>query len=98
MSENRSREPVAMSWDSALTVFREMDLPFTSQEQIRKVIKYEAESHLLNCDIDDVVVCFYKLREEREKSHVMVMAARKDLLLNRFEVLSRAGVREPAEV
>ncbi|MFG0315713.1 MAG: pilus assembly protein PilM [Planctomycetota bacterium JB042] len=87
-----SREPVAMSWNSDHTIFRELDLPFTSDEQIRRVIKYEAESHLLNCDIDDVVVSSYKLREEREKSHLMVMAVRKDHLLNRFEVLSRAGV------
>lgn len=87
-----SREPVAMSWDSDHTIFRELDLPFTGDEQIRRVIKYEAESHLLNCDIDDVVVSSYRLREERDKSHLMVMAVRKDLLLNRFEVLSRAGL------
>lgn len=87
-----SREPTALSWDSDLTIFRELELPFTSAEQIRKVVKYEAEGHLLNCDIDDVVVSFYKLREEKEKSHVMVMAVRKDQLLNRLEILSRAGV------
>jgi len=87
-----SREPIAMSWDSDHTVFREMDLPFTSDDQIRRVVKYEAESHLLNCDIEDVVVSFYKLREERDKSHLMVTAVRKDYLLNRFEVLQRAGV------
>ena len=68
-SKNKfSREPIAMSWDSDHTIFREMTLPFLGEEQIRKVIKYEAESHLLNCDIDDVVVSFYKLREEKEKA------------------------------
>ena len=87
-----SREPLAMSWDSGHTIFRELDLPFTGKEQINKVIKYEAESHLLNCDIDDVVVCHYKLKEERDKSRLMVMAARKDQLLNRFDILGRAGV------
>lgn len=87
-----SREPTALSWDSDLTVFRELELPFTSEEQIRKVVKYEAEAHLHNCDIDDVVVSFYKLEETKEKSHVMVMAVRKDQLLNRLEILSAAGV------
>ncbi len=87
-----SRDPVAMSWDSGLTIFREMELPFTSDEQIRKVIKYEAESHLLNCDINDVVVCHYKLVEGKEKSRLMVMAANKEQLLNRLEVVGRAGV------
>ncbi len=87
-----SREPVAMSWDSGLTIFREMELPFTGDEQIRKVIKYEAESHLLNCDINDVVVCHYKLAEGKEKSRLMVMAANKEQLLNRIEVVGRAGV------
>ena len=97
-SKNKiAREPIAMSWDSDHTIFREMDLPFTSYDQISKVIKYEAESHLLNCDIDDVVVSFYKLREERDKSHLLVMAVRKDQLLNRFDVLGRAGV-DPIQV
>src|SRR5690606_32559702 len=93
MSEAKvSREPVAMAWASDHTIFRELDLPFTGDEQIRRVIKYETESHLLNCDIDDVVVSSYKLREERDKSHLMVMAVRKDHLLNRFEILARAGL------
>lgn len=94
-SKNKiAREPLAMSWDSDHTIFRELTLPFIGEEQIRKVIKYEAESHLLNCDIDDVVVSFYKLREdkEKEKSHLLAMAARKDHLLNRFEVLQRGGL------
>src|SRR5688572_1149315 len=50
-----SREPSALSWDSDLTIFRELELPFTGTDQIRKVVKYEAEAHLHNCDIDDVV-------------------------------------------
>ncbi|MFH0943592.1 MAG: pilus assembly protein PilM [Planctomycetota bacterium] len=87
-----SREPLALSWDSGHTIFRELDLPFKGRDQINKVIKYEAESHLLNCDIDDVVVSHYALAEEREKSHLMVMAARKDQLLNRFDILGRAGL------
>ncbi len=92
-SEGRiSREPTALSWDSDLTIFRELELPFVGEEQIRKVVKYEAEGHLLNCDIDDVIISFYRLAETKEKSHVMVMAVRKDLLLNRLEILGRAGV------
>jgi len=91
-SQKISREPLAMSWDSGHTIFRELDLPFTGKDQINKVIKYEAESHLLNCDIDDVVVSHYKLKEERDKSHLMIMAARKDQLLNRFDILGRAGI------
>lgn len=86
------REPVAMSWDSGLTIFRELDVPFTGRDQIQKVIKFEAEGHLLNCDIEDVVVAWYKLAEAREKSHLMVMAVRKDPLRNRLDVLSRAGI------
>lgn len=87
-----ARDSIAMSWDSALTVFREMDLPFSGRDQVAKVIKYEAESHLLNCDIDEVVVSFYALSETKDKSHLMVMAAQKDQLLNRFEVLQRGGI------
>lgn len=86
------REPAAMAWSSDFTVFREIDVPFASDDQIRKVLKFEAESHLLNCDIEDVVVSHYALRKERDRSHLMVMAVRKDLLLDRLEALQRAGV------
>ncbi|MBK6939481.1 MAG: pilus assembly protein PilM [Planctomycetes bacterium] len=85
-------DPVGMSWDASLTTFRDLDLPFTGMEQLRKVIKYEAESHLHNCDIEDVVVSFYKLSETPDKSHLMLMAARKDHLLNRIETLQTIGV------
>lgn len=85
-------DPIGMSWDASLTTFRDLDLPFTGLEQLRKVIKYEAESHLHNCDIEDVVVSFYKLSETPDKSHLMLMAARKDHLLNRIETLQEIGV------
>jgi hypothetical protein len=53
-------------------VFRELDLPFTSDEQIRKVIKFEAESHL-QTNIEEMLVCFKKLGKLRDKSHLLLM-------------------------
>src|SRR5262245_60723790 len=39
------RDPSAMAFPAAHAMFREFDLPFTTREQIEKVVKFECESH-----------------------------------------------------
>ena len=51
-------------------VIREITLPFTDLEQIKKVVKFEAESHLHEIPIEDVVVAFHKISESGGKSRV----------------------------
>src|SRR5262245_5840852 len=45
------RDPSAMAFPAAHAMFREFDLPFTTREQIEKVVKFECESHFPG-DID----------------------------------------------
>src|SRR5258707_15531134 len=54
------REQVVVSIPACDVIIREIQLPFTDEDQIRKVIKFESESHLHSCDIDDVVIGFQK--------------------------------------
>src|SRR5688572_9420743 len=50
------REDVCASFDSGSTIFREITVPFLETEQIRKVVRFEAENHLHSHSVDEVVV------------------------------------------
>lgn len=84
-------DPSAMSFDAGHALFREFSLPFTSDEQIEKVVRFEAESHI-PLDIDDVVMQHLVLRKTRDKSHILAAAIRKDDLLDRFDVLEESAM------
>ena len=87
-----SREQVVVSIPSGDVIIREIQLPFTDEEQIRKVIKFESESHLHSCDIDDVVVAFQKFAESGPKSRVLIFAVKKDDIKNALDALDRVGI------
>lgn len=89
-------DPSAMSFDSAHAIFREFDLPFTNEEQIRKVVRFEAEGHM-PLDIEEVVLQHIVLRQTRDKSHVLVAAIKKDDLLDRLDILGDARL-DPMQV
>jgi Tfp pilus assembly PilM family ATPase len=84
-------DPCAMAFDAGHAMFREFDLPFTSDEQIAKVVRFEAESHFPG-DIDDYVIQHVVLRKTRDKSHLLVCAVKKDDLLDRLEILEEAAL------
>jgi Tfp pilus assembly PilM family ATPase len=84
-------DPSVMAFDAGHAMFREFDLPFTSDEQIAKVVRFESESHFPG-DIDDYVLQHVVLRKTRDKSHLLVCGIKKDDLLDRFEILEEAGL------
>lgn len=86
-----STDPSAMTFPASRSIFREFDLPFTNRDQIRKVIRFEAEGHL-PVDIDDLVVQHHVLREARDKAHVLVAAIKKDDLLDVLDVVGEANL------
>ena len=61
-----TKNHVVTAVDANETVVREIPVPFTSDDQIRKVVKYEAEHHLHDCDADDVVVQYTKVGESTD--------------------------------
>jgi Tfp pilus assembly PilM family ATPase len=86
------REPSGIALDAARCTFRELDLPYTSDADIAKVVKFEAESHLHLLDIDEVVVSYQRLRTGMAGSRLLVMAYEKSLVLEDLAICQGAGV------
>jgi type IV pilus assembly protein PilM len=87
-----SKEQVVVSIASCDVIIREIQLPFTDEGQIQKVIKFESESHLHSCDIDDVVIGFQKIAESGTKSRVLIFAVKKEDIRNTLDALDRIGI------
>jgi len=87
-----SRHHVVAAVEASDTIVREIPVPFRADDQIRKVIKYEAEHHLHDCDADDVIVQYAKVGESPEGTNLLVFAVRKDAISRRIEWARSAGV------
>jgi len=74
------------------TVTREIPVPFKADDQIRKVIKYEVEHHLHDCDADDVIVQYVKVGESGDGANLLVFAAKKVDISRGIEACRGAGV------
>lgn len=86
------RETVAASLPTRDTILREILVPFKTDDQIRKVVKFEAEGHIEQCSLDELVVEHVKVGEVEGKSRVIVLAARKDALGRLLSISEKAGV------
>jgi type IV pilus assembly protein PilM len=91
------REDVCAAFDSGVTVFREITVPFFEEDQIRKVVRFEAENHLHSYAIDDVVVNWMKTGETKDGSRLTIFASPKQHLAEHIAVMRRARV-DPASV
>jgi type IV pilus assembly protein PilM len=91
------KDDVCVSFDAGSTVLREITVPFREDDQIAKVVRFEAENHLHGRAIEDVVVNWVKTGETREGSQLLVFASPKADLAHRLQVLENAGI-QPASV
>ena len=71
---------------------REITVPFTEDDQIKKVVKFEFEPHLHSAAIEDVVLDYVKTGAARNGTRLLVFAAAKDMLRSRLAQLKEAGV------
>lgn len=90
--KHHSKNHVTASVEANDTIVREIPVPFRADDQIRKVIKYEAEHHLHDCDADDVIVQYAKVGESGDGTNLLVFAVRKDAISRRIEYARAAGV------
>ena len=74
------------------TVTRDIPVPFKSDDQIRKVIKYEVEHHLHDCDADDVIVQYVKVGESGDGANLLAFAAKKTDISRTIDACRGAGV------
>ena len=86
------RDSVVMGLDAHGSVIREISVPFKSEDQIRKIIKYESESHLFSFGIDEVIVDFVKIRENPESSDLIIIAVVKEILAEKLRSVEEAYV------
>ncbi len=86
------RDFVTIGVQASRAVIREISLPFTDPEQIKKVVKFEAESHLHEIPIEDVVVAYHKISEAGGKSRVLIFAVKKEDLQSALDIAGDCGL------
>lgn len=93
LSEARApRNSVAVSLPAELCTLREITVPFTEDDQIKKVVKFEFEPHLHASSIDDVVIDYVKTGATKGGTRLLVIAASKETLRSRLDQLKEVGV------
>jgi len=96
-AEGFSRDNVCMAVPCREAVLRMMNVPFIGEDQIRKVIKFEAEGSIHSHSVDDMVVDFHVLGEEGAETRVLMAALPKAPLRSSLTALEQAGI-EPLTV
>jgi type IV pilus assembly protein PilM len=91
------REQVVLGIPAHRATIREIVVPFTADDQIRKVLKFECESHLPTTRIEDVVVDYHKIGETGPRSRLLIVAVPKAVLRENLEILGRVGI-DPTHV
>lgn len=86
------KNSVAMSLPAELCTLREITVPFTEDDQIKKVVKFEFEPHLHASSIDDIVLDYVKTGASKGGTRLLVIAAGKDMLRSKLDQLKEAGV------
>lgn len=86
------RDGLIAAVDSRNIVIREILVPFLQEDQIRRVLRFEAEAHLHSHAIEDVVVDFVKVGEVKEQSKILIFAAQKDKVKETLDLLQGHGV------
>jgi len=88
-----ARDPAGVAIATLDCTFREIELPFTTPDQIDRVVKFEAESHLQLVDIDSVVVSYQFLDSDgRGGSRLLIAACAKEIISGAVADLGKIGV------
>lgn len=91
------REFLVLGLPAKEAIIREIVVPFTDPDQIKKVIKFESEAHLPTANVDDVIIGWYKISEQGPRSRLLIFAVEKDSIRHYLEALARVGI-EPSQV
>ncbi len=88
---------VVTALNASDVVLRDIQVPFTRDDQIRSTIKFQAESHLHSVAIENMIVDYYKVGETGEKSKLIVAAAKKDTIRAHLEMVNACAI-EPLSI
>jgi len=89
------RGRIAASVDSGEVVLRELQLPFTADEQIRKTVPFELEHHVHNHAIEELVVDYVRTVVTEKGSQLLVAGVPRKVVEERLALLESAGA-DPA--
>jgi type IV pilus assembly protein PilM len=93
LSEARApKGAVAAAVPAEVCTLREISVPFTEDDQIKKVVKFEFEPHLHSAAIEDVVLDYVRTGSTKNGARLLVIAAPKEMLRARLAQLKEAGV------
>ena len=87
----------ATAVDTKDCVIREISVPFLKDEQIRKTVFFEAESHFTGFDLESTVLEYIKIGEHDNKSLLILAALRDEVMEDRLGLLKGVGV-DPVSV
>jgi Tfp pilus assembly PilM family ATPase len=90
-------EDVCAVFPSGMTIEREIMVPFFDEDQIKKVVRFEAENHLHSQSIDDVVVNWVKTGETKDGSRLTIFASPKQKLAEHVAIMRMARI-DPASI
>lgn len=86
------RDPTVVALGNDAALMRTLALPFTSPDQIRKVLKGEAEAALAGLSVEQMALGSHFLGATDHEGRVMAVAVRKDALAPLLERLGAAGI------
>jgi type IV pilus assembly protein PilM len=93
LSEARApKNSVACAVPAEQCTLREITVPFTDDDQIKKVVKFEFEPHLHSAAIEDVVIDYVRTGSAKGGTRLLVIAAAKEMLRSRLAQLKEVGV------
>jgi Tfp pilus assembly PilM family ATPase len=78
--------------DAKDCIIREIPVAFTRDEQIAKVVPFEAENYLPTLNVEDIILEYLKVGEKAGKSQVVLFGMRQDLVESRLGMLKRVDV------
>lgn len=87
-----TRERSLLAVSGSRCILRNIALPFRGRDEIRKVLKFEAEGYIHSHSIDDVVVDATVVEEHEDGTEMFLAACPKDGLEHDLRALHRVGM------
>jgi hypothetical protein len=86
------RDPTVVALPNDVALMRTLALPFTTPEQIRRVLKGEAEAALAGLSVEELALGSHFLGASENEGRVMAVAVRKDALAPMLAGLAASGI------
>ncbi len=90
-----SRGNVVLSIESTEATLRELSMPITVDEQLKKTVKFEFEHHVHSKSVEDMIVDFYRIEKREKTTQVLAAGVPKPVIQHRLEIAARCGI-DPA--